>query len=64
MILLDRVSGRSGCHLFPAGGRRPFRPGHPDSEGAIVPSLRLVVVIAAVSAATFLGIQHYQKMRG
>lgn len=29
-----------------------------------MPSLKLILVIAVVSGATMLGLQHYQKSRG
>lgn len=29
-----------------------------------MPSMRLILTVAVVSAATYFGIQHYQKVKG
>jgi hypothetical protein len=36
----------------------------PFREAPKVPSFKLVLWVAAISAVTTLGIQHYQKMKG
>lgn len=44
---------------FPVSRADPGKWGGPE-----VPSFKLVLWVAAISAVTTLGIQHYQKMKG